>query len=248
MNESDRRQHVISSAPHLTPDEVATRVFGRKGRGYSENEVRSFLKRVSEELASARDRERELTAAMDELEEQLRAPRPLSEQELLDALGEETARLLRSAREAGDDIRKKADERAARLVEEAGEDAERKLRRRRHAAMPSASSDAETRATEMLTNAGGDAADTRARAIAEADALIEAARVQGREMLDEAKGARERVLGDLVRRRALLRAQIEELRSGSRTARRVVRDGEAHVPRSNGSARASRRRAPRPNA
>jgi hypothetical protein len=66
----------------------------------------------------------------------------------------------------------------------------------------------------MLTNAGGDAAETRARAIAEADALIEAARIQGREMLEEAKGARERVLGDLVRRRALLRAQIEELRSG----------------------------------
>jgi DivIVA domain-containing protein len=213
MNESDRRQHVISSAPHLTPDEVASRVFGRKGRGYSENEVRSFLKRVAEELALARDRERELTAAMDELEAQLRAPRPLSEQELLDSLGEETARLLRSAREAGDDIRKKADERAARLIEETSADTERK-RADGEAQYADRILDAETRATEMLTNAGGDAADTRARAIAEADALIEAARVQGREMLDEAKGARERVLGDLVRRRALLRAQIEELRSG----------------------------------
>jgi DivIVA domain-containing protein len=213
MNESDRRQHVISTAPHLTPDEVATRVFGRKGRGYSENEVRSFLKRVSEELALARDRERELTAAMDQLEEQLRAPRPLSEQELLDALGEETARLLRSAREAGDDIRKKAEERAARLVDEASEEAERK-RADADTLYVERVTEAETRAAEMLTNAGGDAADTRARAIAEADALIEAARAQGREMLEQAKGARERVLGDLVRRRALLRAQIEELRSG----------------------------------
>jgi hypothetical protein len=33
-------------------------------------------------------------------------------------------------------------------------------------------------------------------------------------MLDEAKAARERVLGDLVRRRALLQGQIEELRGG----------------------------------
>ncbi len=213
MNESDRRQHVISSAPHLSPDEVASRVFGRKGRGYSENEVRSFLKRVSEELASARDRERELIAAMDELEAQLRAPRPLSEQELLDSLGEETARLLRSAREAGDDIRKKSEERATRLVEEASEEAERK-RADADTLYIERVSDAEARAAEMLTNAGGDAADTRARAIAEGDALIEAARVQGREMLEQAKGARERVLGDLVRRRALLRAQIEELRTG----------------------------------
>src|SRR5439155_134013 len=90
-----------------------------------ETEVRSFLRRVSEELAVGRAREQELEAALDALEEQLRAPRPLSEQELLDALGEETARLLRSAREASDDIRAKAEERAARLVEEAADAAER---------------------------------------------------------------------------------------------------------------------------
>ncbi len=44
--------------------------------------------------------------------------------------------------------------------------------------------------------------------------MVDAARAQGREMLDEAKAARERVLGDLVRRRALLNAQIEALLRG----------------------------------
>ena len=121
MNESDRRQRVISSTPRLTIDEVATRSFAKGVRGYSETEVRAFLKRVAEELAVARGQEQSLEAAIDELEEQVRAPRPLSEQELLDALGEETARLLRSAREASDDIRKKAEERAARLVDEASD-------------------------------------------------------------------------------------------------------------------------------
>ena len=42
---------------------------------------------------------------IDELEARLRTPPPLDEQELLEALGEETTRLLRSAREAATDIR-----------------------------------------------------------------------------------------------------------------------------------------------
>src|SRR6202051_283120 len=125
MNESDRRQRVISSTPRLSTDEVANRSFAKGVRGFSETEVRAFLKRVSEELAIARGREADLESAIDALEEQVRTPRPLSEQELLDALGEETARLLRSAREASDDIRKKAEERAARLVDEASAAAER---------------------------------------------------------------------------------------------------------------------------
>ena len=40
------------------------------------------------------------------------------------------------------------------------------------------------------------------------------ARQQGREMLDEAKATRERVLADLFRRRELLQSQIDELRTG----------------------------------
>jgi DivIVA domain-containing protein len=213
MNESDRRQHVISTAPHLTPDEVANRMFGRKARGFAEPEVRSFLKRVSDELNAARDRERELTTAIDSLEEQLRAPRPLSEQELLEALGEETARLLRSAREAGEDIRRKADERAARITEDAITEAEQ-VRAEAAEMMTRRVAEIDSRAAEQIAQAETDAAHTRERALLEADAIIEAARQQGREMLDEAKSARERVLGDLIRRRALMKAQIEELRVG----------------------------------
>src|ERR671926_147082 len=67
------------------------------------------------EVASLRDREHELLGAIDDLEARLAAPRPLDERELLEALGEETTRLLRNAREAAEDIRQKADERAMRL-------------------------------------------------------------------------------------------------------------------------------------
>jgi hypothetical protein len=153
-------------------------------------------------MVAARAREQELLSAMDALEEQLRQPRPLSEQELLDGLGEETARLLRSGREAGEEIRKKGEERAARMVDEATAIAE------------STRAEAEAHSSQLLDTAEARARELASAAEAESDAIVEGARRRGREMLDEAKAARERVLADLVRRRALLQGQIEALRVG----------------------------------
>jgi DivIVA domain-containing protein len=213
MNESDRRQRVISSTPRLSTDEIANHAFAKGVRGFSETEVRAFLRRVSEELAMARGREHELESAVDALEEQVRTPRALTEQELLDALGEETARLLRSAREASDEIRKKAEDRAALLVEDASGAAER-TRAEAAELLASRTAEAEAKTAELIASG-----ETRAKASidaanAEAETIVDHARRQGREMLDEAKAARERVLGDLVRRRALLNGQIEALRAG----------------------------------
>ena len=58
MNEGERRQRSISSTPRLSPDDVANRAFSSSFRGVSETEVRSFLRRVGEALASGRERER----------------------------------------------------------------------------------------------------------------------------------------------------------------------------------------------
>jgi DivIVA domain-containing protein len=224
MPESERRQRVISSTPRLSPEDVANRSFGSTFRGFAEPEVRAFLRRVAEELTTARDREAELLQTLDGLEEQLRTPRPLDEQELLDALGEETARLLRTAREASDDIRRKAEERSANVMEDAQREAHR-LRteaaeilgvrtQEAEAAASDIVGEAEARAAEVRAATERADADQRTRAEQEAAAIVEDARHRGREMLDEARVARERVLADLGRRRALLQAQVEELRQG----------------------------------
>ncbi|MDZ4825797.1 MAG: DivIVA domain-containing protein [Actinomycetota bacterium] len=220
----DRRQRVISSIPHLTPDDVANRTFAKGVRGFSESEVRSFLRRVSDELAAMHEREVQLLAVVDDVEEQLRVPRPLDEQQLLDALGEETSRLLRGARESADEIRKKAEDSTALLLRETQSDADR---RRAEATETAATrvQEAEAHAAEIIA-----AAEARATAIddaneraaeaqrlhaeQESEGIVEAARRQGREMLDEALAARERVLTDLARRRGLLQGQVEELRLG----------------------------------
>jgi DivIVA domain-containing protein len=213
MTETDRRQRLITSTPHLSPEEVAARSFATGFRGYSEAEVRGFLKRVSEQLAAERERERELEGAVDALEEQLREPRPLNEKELLDALGEETAQLLRSAREASENIRKKSEERAAQTLDEATTISER-MRTEAEEVLMVRTQEAEQRVAEIMATAQTRAKELCDAATAESEGMVEGARVQGREMLDEAKAARERVLGDLVRRRALLNAQIEVLRRG----------------------------------
>jgi DivIVA domain-containing protein len=213
MNESDRRQRVVSSTPRLSTDEIVNHSFAKGVRGFSETEVRAFLRRVSEELAVARGREHELEAAVDALEEQVRAPRALTEQELLDSLGEETARLLRSAREASDDIRKKAEERAARLVDDATSSGER-TRAEAAELLATRTAEADAKMAELIARGEAKAASAIDAATAEAEMIVDQARRQGHEMLDEAKVARERVLGDLVRRRALLSGQIEALRTG----------------------------------
>ena len=89
----------------LTPDAVAERSFASVKRGYAESEVRAFLRLVADDLAAALARERQLSDRVHALEAKLAAPdAPLSEQELFQALGEETARVLRSARESANEV------------------------------------------------------------------------------------------------------------------------------------------------
>jgi DivIVA domain-containing protein len=226
----------VSSSTRLTPEEIVNRGFANAFRGISETEVRNFLKRVADEFASLRDRERDLTARVEQLEDRLRNPPPPTEQQLLDSLGEETARVLRSAQEAADDIRRKADERAAELLTESEGEAQRlretteaqcgQLRREAEEAIAARESEVEVALTELRAEAERETGARREEASREADTARETARAEGREMVAQARAVRERVLGDLQRRRELLQAQLEALRAGRERlleAYRVVR-------------------------
>lgn len=297
-SESSRR---VTPAARLTPEEVSTRGFSSAFRGVSESEVRGFLKRVADDLSYARARERQLIERVENLERQLREPVPLTEEQLLGALGDETARVLRSAQEAAEEIRARAQVRADLLIEQAEVEAGRvrgaaeglqaeeiRLGKEKAAAIlehaettsaqirsqaETAAADlrhatettaaqvrvaAETSSAEMLTRAETQVAElvaraeavaaqlrisseTRAeevrvaaethaatiraeseafvaeernRATGEAASEVDDARRQGREMVAEAKAVREKILGDLGRRRVALQAQVEELRTG----------------------------------
>ncbi|HEY3723505.1 MAG TPA: DivIVA domain-containing protein [Acidimicrobiia bacterium] len=232
---ADVHRRAAASSSRLTPEEITNRGFASAFRGLSETEVRNFLRRVADELVAMRSRESDLLAQVGRLEEQLRNPPPVTEEQLLSSLGEETARVLRSAQEAAEEIRKRAEERAAGLVREAQEEsgrlretAQQQATARREAAEEKATeleASATARATEVREHAEQEAEELREATATETGAAreqaeraaadeLDAARASSRALVDEARTVRERVLADLGRRRSLLQAQVDELRSG----------------------------------
>jgi DivIVA domain-containing protein len=200
---------VISSGVSLTPEAVANRTFATGFRGFDQSEVRSFLKRVSEELTAAAAREQALREALQDA--LVRAAHPeLDADTLTAALGEHAARLLTNARDAATNIVSEAETRAARIIGEA----ETKIARVRAEAdslLARRAEEAERLTAGLRQAAEADARALRERARAEAEAEIESARVQGREMVSEARGLRERMLADLTRRRRTAEVHIEQL-------------------------------------
>ncbi len=175
-----------------SPTAVAGATFPSSRRGFDQNEVRDFLRMVSAEISRQQERvtflEREL------LNSQQAGPAPqieLNEETITELLGEETARIVQAAREAAGKIKVRSEETATRLVREATDEAAR------------VREDAELEAARVRQDAASDA---------EAEILM--AKQQGRDMVNEARAYRERVLADVARRRELAREQIEDLMHG----------------------------------
>lgn len=172
-----------------SPTAVAGATFGTSRKGFDQQEVREFLRMVSAELGRLQERERFL-------ERELRSAQAASTGELTTIdedtatrlLGEETARILTTARESGAAIKAKAEDAAAKLLKDATDEA-----------------------TRMRQEADVESARRRRDAAADAEAELAMAKQQGREMVEEARAYRERVLSELARRRELARQQIDQL-------------------------------------
>ena len=172
-----------------SPAAVSAASFTVARRGYDQTEVRDFLRMVSAELARLQERERFLESELKAMQTRgMSSPGMLDEEVVTALLGEEAARVLAAAREASAQIRQRAEENATRLVKEAASDAAR-----------------------LREEAELEAVRRRDDAAADAEAEIELAKQQGREMVNEAREYREKVLSELARRRELARAQIEQL-------------------------------------
>lgn len=172
-----------------SPAAVSAASFTVARRGYDQAEVRDFLRMVSAELARLQERERFLESELKAMQTRgMSSPGMLDEEVVTALLGEEAARVLGAAREASSQIRQRAEENATRLVKEAASDAAR-----------------------LREEAELEAVRRRDDAAADAEAEIELAKQQGREMVNEAREYREKVLSELARRRELARAQIEQL-------------------------------------
>ena len=229
-------------ADALDSQSIARRSFEVSRRGYEQQEVRAFLHEVSSLLDRLQREGAELRERAERSEARLGLADHPDETMLLEILGEETTRVLTSAREAASEIRAKAEAAAERVISEAtleaaearaeavqGADrrvaeaaaeseallaeARRELDRRRAEA-----DDAATRIHDEATTQAQALRDEAQREVdrmqVEREAELEAARTKGREMVAEAQAVRERVLRDLAVRRKKARQQVEKLNAG----------------------------------
>ena len=172
-----------------SPAAVGSAQFDVIRRGYDQGQVRDFLRMVSAELARLQEREKFLESEMRAMQTRgLSDPGVLDEATVTTLLGEETARVLSVAREAAQQMRDRAAETAERMVRDAASEVAR-LRE-----------EAEIEASRRRMDASSDS-----------ESEIELAKQQGREMVNEARAYREKLLAELAVRRELARQQIEEL-------------------------------------
>ena len=175
-----------------SPAAVSTANFSQSRRGYEPEEVREFLRMVAAELARLQEREKFLEREL--RVSQRNAPSAsvaLDEEVVTRMLGEEAARILSTAREAATQIKMRAEDGAARVLREATDEAQR-----------------------VREEAEIESARRRQDAASDAESELQMAKQQGRDMVNEARAYRERVLGELARRREMARQQIEQLVHG----------------------------------
>lgn len=204
----------MATSPHpgTSGDEVGRRTFSTSFRGFDQGEVRAYLEVVAAEFATLQARVADLERELEEAARPAAAP-TLDVATLTSMVGEETARVLRAAQDAAEDLRTRAEEGAARTLTEAHEEAAR-IRSAAESVLAARTAEAEKTAAAIRTEAQEKADKVVREARADADRVVHDAVEQGRDMVGQAQAARERVLGDLSRRRRTALAQVEQLREG----------------------------------
>jgi DivIVA domain-containing protein len=187
---SDRRREQSSPSP-IDADALARHSFSSSFRGYDIDEVRAYLLALAEDVRAMNEHTSWLTVELADAERRATAHVELDENRLTELLGEETTRVLATAREAAASTRARAEAEADRVVAAANE-----------------------QASAIRTEALSDAIRHRERAETAALAEVEAAKAHGRQLITDAQALRERVLADLARRRDAGRAQIAHLKEG----------------------------------
>ena len=107
--------------PVFEPDAVAGKSFTQARRGYEPDEVRAFLLSVASQIRDAKLRYEDMERRLVEVERRAADPKDLDETAVTQLLGEETARVLETARNAAADIRNRAEEAAASREQEIAE-------------------------------------------------------------------------------------------------------------------------------
>jgi len=180
----------MSSGPQPDPSDpaaVASAGFSNARKGFDPDEVRTFLTAVGAEIERLKTR-------LARTESELAVARSnggdlgqLDDETVARMFGDETASVLRAAREAATQIRVRAEQVASELVEEATGDAAR-----------------------IRESAEEDASRRRSEAAAAATEEIEAAKREGRDLLDQARAHQDQLEAAIKSRKADARQWFRE--------------------------------------
>jgi DivIVA domain-containing protein len=206
----------ISPSSRVSSDEVSRRTFTTARKGFAPTEVRAFLDLVARELEAAALREHELRDALAAAER--RAANPvLDEATLTTALGQETAKVLRSAHDVAGEIVSRAEADAERVRADAERDSEKlradaaaeaeRLRAEADDEARRVRSEAATASEQMRAHADKEAADLQAKTQAAVSELRRRADEEATGRLESAKAEAESLLSQA---RAECRAMVHE--------------------------------------
>lgn len=223
---------MVSTSPTsgwLTPERVSHAEFRSGFRGLDPAEVRAFLARVASELRTMQEREADLLAQLEQAEDRGSAvtPAPLDLHQVTSLLGQETARVLETAREAAADIKARAESDADAIIAAATAEAER-VRGDAEGVLGERTTEAEAAAAEIVAGAEAEAARIAADAEEAADLLRQQAADEAERLVAEAEATRTAAEEDAARISADAAEAATELRErASAEAERMVAEAEA---------------------
>lgn len=218
------------------PIDVGRAQFGTAKKGFDQAEVRSYLTDVAKGLGDYRELVKDLERRIGDLEAEVAQAYALADHapspdELTELLGAEAARVLNAAREAAAQReaevetlleehrhRLAAESAAARreaeqLLDTARSEAER-IRQGRLAEVESELAALRSEVDHEVAERRRVAEDEVRILVAEGEQARAEAKAMGRAMVAEAQVVRERILGDLARRRQAGRRELEQIRAG----------------------------------
>ncbi|MGI8937995.1 MAG: DivIVA domain-containing protein [Iamia sp.] len=244
----------------MAPDHSAASITGRsfavRRKGFDPDEVRAYLGQLAEvinRLASERDGAR---GEVSSLQATAEARPEIDEDQLIAVLGEETARVLSSARKAATEMKERGEESVARMLREAAEeagatrrtaeadaararDAAANVRLEADEARRLAVEQAETDATRIQTEAKNDAVATRQAAEAEreaADADAAAARAQAETDAEARRAEAHGVLAERTTEAEAAAAALAQQGEAEAARIRTEAEGEAEAIRAQAEA------------
>jgi cell division septum initiation protein DivIVA len=230
--------------PRLDPETIAERAFGTERKGLAAGEVRAHLRTVADHVRALQERIGELEAGLAATTPAApQAPQELDVHQVATLLGEETARVLETAREAANEIRSKAEDNAGRLVREAADEASAaragaeeyaaRLRRESEEEATATRANADRYAAELRRATDAETVEIKERALAEADELRRSTDEQSVATRVEADAYGERVRAEADEYAAAARL------AGDDAAQRARDDGETDAARIRAEAEAT---------